>query len=248
MKKTATILLSFLSVLVYSKTTNNKTSIRESKQGLHYIESSFIDSVDVANIRADELIPDRYFDFTFEKALTTFDYVNSRGDSNFEFTEGQTNFIELNYSFKFLNNLYVRTGVNLMEFDTASQDKMNGNLYGWETSYIGIGTGISWKVVSLNKVYTMLDSKIGFSTLLAAEQRINLQTFDIKSQEDFEGIHSFYSYGISIYFKVTDVITVGLRGSEFINAKKALGRFPRAFIENVRQKSKNIGLSLIISN
>ena len=163
MKKTATILLSFFSVLVYSKNINNKTFIRESRQSLHYLESRIIDSVDVANIRADELIADRYFDLTFEKALTSFDYVNSEGISNLHFIEGQTNFIELNYSFfKILPKLYLKTGINLMEFDTTSQDNENKNFYSWTTSYAGIGTGLSLRVLSLDKIYLMVDSKLDF--------------------------------------------------------------------------------------
>ena len=123
MKKTATILLSFFSVLVYSKNINNKTFIRESRQSLLF-RIRIIDSVDVTNIRADELIADRYFDLTFEKALTSFDYVNSE-NFNLHFIEGQTNFIELNYSFKILPKLYLKAGINLMEFDTTSQDNEN---------------------------------------------------------------------------------------------------------------------------
>ena len=248
MKKTATIFLSFLSVLVYSKNINNKTFIRDSRQSLHYIESRVNDSVDVANIRADELIADRYFDLTFEKALTSFDYVNSRGTANLQFIDGQTNFIELNYSFKVLRSLYLKTGINLMEFDTTSQDNENRNFYSWTTSYAGIGTGLSLRVLSLNKIYIMLDSKIGFLTLLGGEQKINLQTLSLNDQQEFEGQNSFYSFGISISYKVSDSIAIGIKSSQYVTRENILESFPRAFVQNLSLKSRNIGLSLYISN
>ena len=100
MKKTATILLSFSPFGLF-KNINNKTFIRESKQSLHYIESRIIDSVDVANIRADELIADRYFDLTFEKALTSFDYVNTRGISIFTLSRVKQTLLSLIILLKF---------------------------------------------------------------------------------------------------------------------------------------------------
>jgi hypothetical protein len=248
MRSTVIILLSFLSVNIFAFDINEKNEIIKAKQNLRIFHFKVTDSVDVANIKDDKIIPDRFFDISFEKGLTTFDYVNSDGDSSLEFIEGQTNFIELNYSFKILKNIYIRTGANLMEFDTTSQDDTNGNFYSWNTSYLGIGTGVSWKFISLNKFYTIVDSKIGLSSLLTGEQRINLQPFDLKNQEDFEGIHSYYSLGFSINYKVSNTITIGLRGTQFVNAKKVFDPFPRIFIENVRLKSRNIGLSLIISN
>ena len=248
MKRVAIILLSLVSINVYAESINKKSRVKKANRDSHYFQSRVRDSVDVSNIKEDKIILDRFFDISFERGMSTFDYVNSDGDSTLEFIAGQTNFIELNYSFKVLKNIYIRTGVNLMEYDTTSQDDSNGNFYSWDTSYLGIGTGMSWKLISLNKFYTMVDSKIGLSSLLAGEQRINFQPLDLKNQEDFEGIHTYYAFGISINYKVSSTITIGLRGAQFVNAKKALAPFPRVFVENVRLKSRNIGLSLIISN
>ena len=41
----------------------------------------------------------------------------------------------------------------------------------------------------------MIDSKIGFLTLLGGEQKINLQTLSLKDQPEFEGQNSFIHSG-----------------------------------------------------
>ena len=94
----------------------------------------------------------------------------------------------------------------------------------------------------------MLDSKIGFLTLLGGEQKINLQTLSLNDQQEFEGQNSFYSFGISISYKVSDSIAIGIKSSQYVTRENILESFPRAFVQNLSLKSRNIGLSLFISN
>jgi hypothetical protein len=99
------------------------------------------------------------------------------GFSPFDFISGQANFIDFNYNIKLFRNFYLRSGLNLMRFNTTAEDIQNGNFYSWKTTYTGIGTGFNWKFISLGKLQLHLNTKVGYSTLLAGEQQNNRQTF-----------------------------------------------------------------------
>jgi hypothetical protein len=102
------------------------------------INTIVIDTVDNANQRADILIGDQFVDLEIGNSMTTFDYVNSMGFSPFDFISGQANFIDFNYNIKLFRNFYLRSGLNLMRFNTTAEDIQNGNFYSWKTTYTGI--------------------------------------------------------------------------------------------------------------
>ena len=206
-----------------------------------------LDTVDNANQRSDKLISNQFFDLEIGNSITTFHYVNSNGESNWDFINGQSNFIDLNYSFKLFKNFYLRSGVNLMGFNPTSKDQQNGNFYSWNTTYIGIGTGFNWKFFSLGKLQFHVNTKIGFSKLLAGEQQMNGRTYNLKDQNDFTGDHWFYKHGLIIYYQLSEKIMLGINGSILTNAKNAFGPYPRPNIENIKLKSKNIGITLLFS-
>ena len=83
---------------------------------------------------------------------------------------------------------------------------------------------------------------------MGGEQKINLQTLSLNDQPEFEGQNSFYSFGISINYKVSDSIAIGIKSSQYITRENILEPFPRAFVQNLSLRSRNIGLSLYISN
>ena len=211
------------------------------------INTIVLDTVDNANQRADILIGDQFVDLEIGNSITTFDYVNSMGFSPFDFISGQANFIDFNHNIKLFRNFYLRSGLNLMRFNTTAEDIQNGNFYSWKTTYTGIGTGFNWKFISLGKLQLHLNTKVGYSTLLAGEQQNNRQTFDLANQDDFSGDHWFYKHGFTFYFQLSEKIMLGVNGSILTNAKNAFGPYPEEGIENIKLKSKNIGISLLFS-
>tara|TARA_B110000971_G_scaffold7258_1_gene7035 strand:- start:1604 stop:2521 length:918 start_codon:yes stop_codon:yes gene_type:complete len=112
------------------------------------IESTKITSDTSSNSNA---TAKHFFDVSLGFASTDFTYVDSAGNNDVEFIPGNKNFLSLNYSFQIRKNFFIRTGIDLLSFGTTSQDIANGNTYQWDTSYIGIGTGIDWKIFSVKK-------------------------------------------------------------------------------------------------
>ena len=186
-----------------------------------------------------------FFDVSLGFASTDFTYVDSAGNSDIEFIPGNKNFLSLNYSFQIIKNIFVRTGIDLLSFGTTSQDIANGNTYEWDTSYIGIGTGIDWKIFSIKKISLKAQSKIGFANITSGTQKINLTTFDITDNSEFNGNHLYYSLGFAINFKLSKNIIIGINASKLIYTNVGLTVFPKPDVESLKQGAENFGFSVI---
>lgn len=186
-----------------------------------------------------------FFDVSLGFASTDFTYVDSAGNSDIEFIPGNKNFLSLNYSFQIIKNIFVRTGIDLLSFGTTSQDIANGNTYEWDTSYIGIGTGIDWKIFSIKKISLKAQSKIGFANITSGTQKINLTTFDITDNSEFNGNHLYYSLGFAINFKLSKNIIIGINASKLIYTNVGLNVFPKPDVESLKQGAENFGFSVI---
>jgi hypothetical protein len=187
----------------------------------------------------------QFFDVSLGFASTDFTYIDSSGNSDVKFIPGNKNFLSLNYSFQIRKNFFLRTGVDLFSFGTTSQDISNGNTYKWETSYIGIGTGIDWKIFSVKKISLKAQSRIGFANITSGTQKINLTTFDITDNSEFNGNHLYYSLGFALNFKLSKNIIIGINASKLIYTNVGLTEFPKPDIESLKQGAENFGFSVI---
>jgi len=187
----------------------------------------------------------QFFDVSLGLASTDFTYVDSSGNSDVKFIPGNKNFLSLNYSFQIIKNFFLRTGIDLLSFGTTSQDIANGNLYEWDTSYIGIGTGIDWKIFSIKKISLKAQSRIGFANINSGTQKINLTTFDIKDNPEFSGNHHYYSFGLALNYKLSKNIIIGINASKLVHTNVGFTGFPKSKVESLKQVADNIGFSVI---
>ena len=187
----------------------------------------------------------QFFDVSLGFASTDFTYVDSSGNSDVEFIPGNKNFLSLNYSFQIRKNFFLRTGIDLLSFGTTSQDIANGNTYEWDNSYIGIGTGIDWKIFSIKKTSLKAQSRIGFANITSGSQKINLTRFDITDNSEFNGNHLYYSFGLALNFKVSKNIVIGINVSKLVYTNVGLTVFPKPDEESLKQGAKNFGFSIM---
>ena len=206
------------------------------------IESTKITSDTSSNSNA---TAKHFFDVSLGFASTDFTYVDSAGNSDVEFIPGNKNFLSLNYSFQIRKNFFIRTGIDLLSFGTTSQDIANGNTYQWDTSYIGIGTGIDWKIFSVKKISLKAQSRIGFANITSGTQKINLTTFDITDDSEFNGNHLYYSFGLALNFKLSKNIIIGINASKLVYTNVGLTVFPKPDVESLKQVAENFGFSVI---
>lgn len=206
------------------------------------IESTKITSDTSSNSNA---TAKHFFDVSLGFASTDFTYVDSAGNSDVEFIPGNKNVLSLNYSFQIRKNFFIRTGIDLLSFGTTSQDITNGNTYEWDTSYIGIGTGIDWKIFSVKKISLKAQSRIGFANITSGTQKINLTTFDITDDSEFNGNHLYYSFGLALNFKLSKNIIIGINASKLVYTNVGLTVFPKPDVESLKQVAENFGFSVI---
>ena len=206
------------------------------------IESTKITSDTSSNSNA---TAKHFFDVSLGFASTDFTYVDSAGNNDVEFIPGNKNFLSLNYSFQIRKNFFIRTGIDLLSFGTTSQDIANGNTYQWDTSYIGIGTGIDWKIFSVKKISLKAQSRIGFANITSGTQKINLTTFDITDDSEFNGNHLYYSFGLALNFKLSKNIIIGINASNLVYTNVGLTVFPKPDVESLKQVAENFGFSVI---
>ena len=191
-----------------------------------------------------------FFDINIGKSYTDFDYINSQGDSSLEFITGNTSFLDINYSFRIFNNFFIRSGIDYMSFKTASQDQVNQASYQWDSSYLGIGSGFYWRVFTFKKISFATQAKIGFANMTSGTQYSNLSNGstsinNLKDNDDFQS-DIYYSMGISINYKLSDRLIIGLTLSNLVNSNNGISVPNNWDRESLRQNSFNSGLKILL--
>lgn len=214
---------------------------------LSYLQSQIITWGDRDN---QATMAKQFVEVSLGLASTDFTYFNSKGSNEVFFIPGNKNFLSLNYSIRLVGTLFARTGFDLMSFATSSIDESNRNSYEWDTSYIGLGTGLDWMFLSFNKLSLRAQSKIGFANIISGTQKINSEVFDITNNPEFKdaffnGEHLYFSYGIALNFILSENITIGINASQLTYTNVGLINFPKPGIESLRQKAQNFGFTII---
>ena len=95
------------------------------------------------------------------------------------------------------------------------------------------------------KINLRAQSRIGFANITSGTQKINLTTFDITDNSEFNGNHLYYSLGFAINFKLSKNIIIGINASKLIYTNVGLTVFPKPDVESLKQGAENFGFSVI---
>lgn len=154
--------------------------------------------------------------FNVGRNFTTYDYTNSQGEDNPNINSSSGSAYEVGYIFPIGNKLGLAAALTLDEFNATG-----GNLasnYSWDTNYLGLQGVLKYAVLggSRSSVTAHVNGGLNFNHIISGEQKINGQTFNLTSEEDFKGLFIKPFVGVDIqYFLLDDIaLSVGYNYSK----------------------------------
>lgn len=142
---------------------------------------------------------------------TGFEYSSGADATNLNLQRGQGNYYELSYLKGFGSAKWIDYQVGLMLNDWNATGGNQLNMYSWNTSYLGLKTGLSINISSSEKgLSTQLNMGVSGSKLLHGRQSLNGFTYDLKDQEDFGGYFLGLYAGLGVSYPITDKVALGV--------------------------------------
>ena len=143
--------------------------------------------------------------------FTTYDYTNSLGgSSDLEPDSGSS--YEVGYISKSVvgNKVDLATGITLDQYNASGGNMVNN--YSWNTNYLGIQGVFKYKILDSKRSPVAINAKAGinFNHIISGEQKINGQTFNITTEEEFKGLFVRHLIGLEVQYYLRSNIAIGI--------------------------------------
>ncbi len=129
-------------------------------------------------------------DLYFSTGLNLTSYVFKSADNlPIEFNSKSSQFYELGYVFKLLDNkLHYSAGLAINGFDATAGD--SANHYEWETTYMGLNNQLQYIIIPSERMPFELSTGLQMQLMhiINGEQKINGELFDLTKEKEFSGI------------------------------------------------------------
>jgi hypothetical protein len=191
--------------------------------------------------------------FSTGRNFTTYDYTNSQGESNDNVKSSSGAFYELGLSFDVADKLQIATGITLNEFNATGGNYVNN--YSWNTNYLGIkglakyamfsssGSKIGGNSYTTGDYAFYFNLGVNVSHIIDGKQKINGETFDLISNDEFKGLFVQPIIGLDAKYYITNNIAFGL-GYNYSKSYVITNSTPQKLNFNNSQLQFNLLMSL----
>ena len=208
---------------------------------MKHLFSIFLVALGLNNLPAQEMF------FNIGRNFTNYDYTNSQSESNPNIESSSGSSYELGYNFiSALGNKFdVGLSCTLDQYNATGGNLVND--YSWNTNYFGLQGTIKYDLIEkLNKSKFNLNINAGINLnhIISGQQKINGDTFNLSSHEEFNGLFIKPVVGMQLKFYLTDDVAIGIS----YNHSKNYGRIPaRSGDENLNFNNNQLQFGILMS-
>ena len=163
---------------------------------------------------------------------TSYDYKNSKGESNSNVQSSNGNFYEIGYSFPLeisersrtfgrYSRLHFKTGLTLNQYNATGGNTIDN--YEWDSQYLGLRSDLEYYILGADLLALSVDGGIGFEFLLNGKQKIGGNTYDLKDSDEFNGLYFTPRIGLNLSVNITNEVALigGYNFSKAISSSKS---------------------------
>jgi len=163
---------------------------------------------------------------------TSYDYKNSKGESNSNVQSSNGNFYEIGYSFPLeisersrtfgrYSRLHFKTGLTLNQYNATGGNTIDN--YEWDSQYLGLRSDLEYYILGADLLALSVDGGIGFEFLLNGKQKIGGNTYDLKDSDEFNSIYFTPRIGLNLSVNITNEVALigGYNFSKAISSSKS---------------------------
>ena len=183
--------------------------------------------------------------------ITTYDYENSSGGTSDNLQSSTGSFYEIGYAIPidFANRsrgwgrysrLKFKTSFTLNNYNATGGNNLDN--YDWESQYMGLRTNVEFFIWKSDFFSGTIDGGVGFEFLSRGKQKIGGETFDLKSNDEFNSLFLTPKLGFNFVYNVTDDVglSAGFHLSKATSSKGSNGG------EKVQFNNSQVGFGIII--
>ena len=183
--------------------------------------------------------------------ITTYDYENSSGGTSDNLQSTTGSFYEIGYAIPIdfsnrsrgwgrYSRLIFKTSFTLNNYNATGGNSLDN--YDWKTQYMGLRTNLEFFILKSDYFSATIDGGVGFEFLGRGKQKIGGETFDLKSNDEFNSLFLTPKLGFNFVYNVTE--DVGL--SAGFNLSKATSSKGGNGGENVQFNNSQISFGINI--
>jgi hypothetical protein len=183
--------------------------------------------------------------------ITTYDYENSSGGTSDNLQSSTGSFYEIGYAIPIYfsnrsrgwgrySRLKFKTSFTLNNYNATGGNSLDN--YDWKTQYMGLRTNLEFFIWKSDYFSGTIDGGVGFEFLGRGKQKIGGETFDLKSNDEFNSLFLTPKLGFNFVYNVTE--DVGL--SAGFNLSKATSSKGGNGGENVQFNNSQISFGINI--
>jgi len=183
--------------------------------------------------------------------ITTYDYENSSGGTSNNLQSSTGSFYEIGYAIPIdfsnrsrgwgrYSRLKFKTSFTLNNYNATGGNSLDN--YDWKTQYMGLRTNLEFFIWKSDYFSGTIDGGVGFEFLGRGKQKIGGETYDLKSNDEFNSLFLTPKLGFNFVYNVTE--DVGL--SAGFNLSKATSSKGGNGGENVQFNNSQISFGINI--
>jgi len=167
--------------------------------------------------------------------MTTYNYTNSKNKTNNNIESSTGTFYELGLSLPIktgkygkrrgygrLSKLYATSSVTLNQYNATGGNNVDS--YSWDTNYLGWSNYLNYSLFDYKKFIDIsLKGGLGISTIIHGKQKIGGETFDLKYNNEFNGMWLSPIFGFNIKYDLFEetYLSLGYDFSKVISTNKS---------------------------
>ena len=167
--------------------------------------------------------------------MTTYDYTNSKNKTNSNIESSTGSFYEIGYSIPIKTGtygtrrgsrsrnakLYATSSLTLNQYNATGGNNVDS--YSWDTNYLGWNNYLNYSLLDQNKFIDFsIKGGLGISTIIHGKQKIGGEIFDLKFNNEFNGLWISPVIGFNIKYDLFEetYLSLGYDFSKVISTNK----------------------------
>ncbi|WP_435412232.1 hypothetical protein [Psychroserpens mesophilus] len=185
--------------------------------------------------------------FEAGKSISAFDYTNSSGKSIDNLLSKSNTYMGIGYRDN-LNNeqtLFLVLGMSYNDYGAIGSDPVLDNFFEWDVSYLGIQTGLDFRLFRLRDFSFFIKGRITFEHLIRGTQTINNQVFDLVKENEFNNDIFFVKGGIGMQYPISR--NTAIFANYFYGKTVLIDQSKSVDQETLKLINHQLGIGLIIN-
>ena len=139
------------------------------------------------------------------KSISSFSYTDSNGNSIDNLQSKSNTYLGMGYRDNLNDDktLFLNLGLSYSDYGAIGSDPILDNFFEWNVSYLGLQTGLDFRLFRLRDFSFYIKGRATFEHLIRGTQTINNQVFNLVGEKEFNNTIFFIKGGLGMQYPIS---------------------------------------------